>query len=131
MLEFGFWPVVQRIDLLGMAAFVYFTGPGRWSADHESGRAVEPDFAQIAKAVWSLRVAAGVALIVVAFVEKLATPELATAFLADHQNLNVAAQLGIGMSDLEFARLAGAIEVLFGLLLISGALSQAAVLIAG
>jgi hypothetical protein len=35
------------------------------------------------------------------------------------------------MSDLEFARVAGCIEVLFGLLLISGALPQAIVLIAG
>ena len=35
------------------------------------------------------------------------------------------------MSDLEFARVAGAIEVLFGLLVISGALSQACVLLAG
>ena len=35
------------------------------------------------------------------------------------------------MSDLEFARLAGAIEVLFGLLLISGALPQVVVLAAG
>jgi hypothetical protein len=35
------------------------------------------------------------------------------------------------MGDLEFVRLAGAIEVLFGLLLISGALPQAVVLIAG
>ena len=29
--------------------------------------------------------------------------------------------VGLGWSDLEFARVAGAIEVLFGLLLISGA----------
>jgi hypothetical protein len=35
------------------------------------------------------------------------------------------------MSDLEFARFAGAVEVLFGLLLISGALPQAVILIAG
>ncbi len=35
------------------------------------------------------------------------------------------------MSDLEFARVAGATEVLFGLLLISGALPQAIVIIAG
>ena len=35
------------------------------------------------------------------------------------------------MSDREFTRLAGAIELLFGLFIISGALSQAVVLIAG
>ncbi len=75
--------------------------------------------------------AAGVALIVVAFVEKLANPELAVAFLRDHPELNVAAAVGLPLGDLEFVRLAGAIEVLFGLLLLSGALPQAVVIIAG
>src|SRR5688500_2154142 len=42
MLEFGFWEVVQRVDMLGPALFVLIAGPGRWSADHELGRATEP-----------------------------------------------------------------------------------------
>ena len=82
--------------------------------------------------MWALRVGAGLALIVVAFAEKLANPELALAFLADHPDLNVAQADRAGdWSDLEFIRVAGAIEVLFGLLLISGALPQAVVVIAG
>jgi hypothetical protein len=131
MLEFGVSPVLQRIDVLGLAIFVLFAGPGRWSADVELGRVREASPPDVAKAAWALRVGAGVALIVVAFAEKLANPDLAVAFLADHPELNVAQQVGVGMSDLEFARVAGAIEVLFGLLLISGALPQAIVLIAG
>ena len=131
MLEFGFWPVVQRIDLLGLAIFVLLVGPGRWSADFERGTAREFTLPSAAQGIFALRVAAGLALIVVAFVEKLATPDLALAFLAEHPELNVVQQLGIGMSDLEFIRMAGAIEVLFGLLLISGALPQAIILIAG
>jgi hypothetical protein len=131
MIEFGVWDVLQRIDMLGLAGYVLAAGPGRWSADLETGRAVEPSLLDHARAIWSLRVAAGLALIVVAFAEKLATPDLALQFLVDHPQLNVAQQLGLGMSDLEFARLAGGIEVLFGLLLISGALPQACVLIAG
>ncbi len=131
MIEFGVWPVLQRIDLLGLGIYVLVAGPGRWSADLESGRAEEPSLLDHAQAIWALKVAAGVALIVVAFAEKLATPDLAVAFLADHPELNVAQQLGVGMSDLEFARAAGAVEVLFGLLLISGALPQACILIAG
>ncbi len=131
MLEFGPWAVLQRIDVLGLAVFILLCGPGRWSADLELGRAREATLADAAKAIWALRVGAGVALIVVAFAEKLANPELAQAFLAEHAELNVFAQLGLGTSDLEFARIAGAIEVLFGLLLISGALPQAIVLIAG
>jgi len=131
MLEFGVSPVLQRIDLLGLAVFVLLTGPGRWSADHELGRTSEPGTRDTTRAIWALRVGAGLALIVVAFVEKLANPDLALAFLQDHPELNVASELGLGFSDLEFTRLAGAVEVLFGLLLISGALPQAIVIIAG
>ena len=131
MLEFGVSPVLQRVDVLGLALFVALTGPGRWSGDSELGRAVEPSFEAKARAVWSLRVAAGTALIVVAFVEKLANPDLALLFLAEHPDFNIAQLAGIPMGDLEFVRLAGAIEVMFGLLVISGALPQACVLIAG
>jgi uncharacterized membrane protein YphA (DoxX/SURF4 family) len=123
--------VVQRVDLVGLALFVLLTGAGRWSADHEVGRTHEPSLAAQGQAVWALKVCAGTALIVVAFAEKLATPDMAVHFLAGHPEFNVAQQIGLGWSDLEFARVAGAIEVLFGLLVISGALSQACVLIAG
>ena len=131
MVEFGIWPVLQRIDLLGLAVYVLAAGPGRWSADVETGRAAEPTLLDHARAIWALKVAAGLALIVVAFAEKLANPEMALAFLSEHPDFNVAALAGLPMGDLEFVRLAGAIEVLFGLLLISGALPQAIVLIAG
>ena len=131
MLEFGVSPVLQRADLLGLAVFVLLAGAGRWSADEERGAERERGPADLARAVWSLRIGAGVALIVVAFAEKLANPEMALAFLAAHPDFNLAQLAGIPMSDLEFARVAGGIEVLFGLLLISGALPQASVLIAG
>jgi len=128
---FGISPILQRIDLLGLAVFVLVAGAGRWSADFEQGRAGDPSPLAAARAIWALKVGAGVALIVVAFVEKLANPQLALSFLADHPQLNVAQQIGLGLSDLEFIRAAGVIEVLFGLLLISGALPQVCVLVAG
>jgi hypothetical protein len=128
---FGVSAVLQRIDLLGLAVFVLVAGAGRWSADFEQGRAGDPSPLQATRAVWALKVGAGVALIVVAFVEKLANPQLALSFLAEHPQLNVAQQIGLGMSDLAFIRAAGVIEVLFGLLLISGALPQVCVLVAG
>ena len=131
MIEFGVSPVLQRVDVLGLACFVLLTGPGRWSADFELGRAFEPSIEAKARAIWCLRIAAGSALIIVAFVEKLANPDLALHFLAEHPDFNVAQLVGIHLDDLEFVRLAGAIEVLFGLLVISGALPQACVLIAG
>jgi hypothetical protein len=122
MAQFGFTPVLQRVDLLGLAVFVAVAGAGRWSADAELGRVTDPTPLQAARASWALRVGAGLALIVVAFAEKLANPQLALHFLADHEQLNVAHRLGLHMSDLAFIRTAGAIEVLFGLLLISGAM---------
>ena len=131
MAEFGFLPMLQRVDMLGLALFVLLCGAGRWSADHELGRSAEPSPQTAGQAVWALKVCAGVALIVVAFAEKLAVPGMALDFLAHHEQFNLAQQLGLGWSDLEFARVAGAIEVLFGLLVISGALSQACVLAAG
>ncbi len=131
MLEFGFSATIQRVDMLGPALFVLLAGPGRWSADHERGAEAEADGAALQSGVWALRVAVGVALIAVAFAEKLANPELALAFLDQQPSLYVARELGLGMTDLQFVRLAGAIEVLFGLLLISGALPQAVVVIVG
>lgn len=141
MLEFGIGPVLQRVDVLGLAAFILILGPGRWSADFEGGAAADRfklsgaldpiDLKVVARAILALRVAAGGALIVVALYEKLINPELALDFLAEHPNLQVAGQLGLPLSDLDFIRLAGSIEVMFGLLLISGALPQAIVLIAG
>lgn len=131
MLEFGVSPVVQRLDLLGPAIFLLWTGAGRWSADWELGEAKEPSREAIAIAVWWLRVIVGVTLIVVAFVEKLAQPDLALEFLAEYPHFNLARELSLDWSDLAFIRVAGAIEVLFGLLLISGALPQVIVLAAG
>ena len=131
MLEFGFWEVVQRIDMLGPALFVVIAGPGRWSADHELGRALEPTREQIATAVWALKVAVGTGLIVVAFAEKLVDIDRAVAFLHDRPEFNILREVGLPVGDREFVRIAGAVEVLFGLLVISGALAQIGVFIIG
>ncbi len=56
---------------------------------------------------------------------------MALAFLQTHPDFNVAALIGLPIGDLEFVRIAGGVEVLFGLLLISGALPQVCVLVAG
>ncbi len=132
MLEFGFEAVLQRVDVLGLAIFLLLAGPGRWSADHELGRVTEPPLERLGQSVWALKVCVGTALIAVAVVEKLANPELALLF-TDSQGVdfNLLQALGLPVADLEFVRIAGAVEVLFGLLVISGALPQAIVLIAG
>ena len=131
MIAFGVVPVLSRLDLLGLALFVLIAGPGRWSADVETGRAAPTSPDEHARAIWWLKVAAGIALIVVALDEKLVHPQLAVEFLAGHPNFNVVQSLlGIDMSAIEFTRLAASVEVLFGLLLLSGALPQVIVLVA-
>lgn len=131
MIAFGVVPVLSRFDLLGLALFVLIAGPGRWSADVETARTAPTSPNSHAKAIWWLKVAAGIALIVVALDEKLVHPQLAVEFLEDHPNFNVVQSLlGIDMSAIEFTRLASAVEVLFGLLLLSGALPQVIVLVA-
>ena len=132
MLVYGVGPVVQRLDVLGLALFLLFTGGGRWSADEELGRWRGVSEERLGQAIWALRMAAGLALIVVAFAEKLANPELALRF-TDSQGVdfNVAQALGLPVDDVEFVRVAGTIEVLFGLLLLSGALPQLVVVVAG
>jgi hypothetical protein len=132
MLEFGVVPVLARLDLLGLALFLLATGPGRWSADAELGRVRLPGIPELGRGVWALKVAAGSALIVVAFQEKLANPDLARQFLAERPDFNVAHSLfGLDWTDTQFIRVAGAIEVLFGLLVISGRLPQLIVIAAG
>ena len=131
MIEFGFWEIAKRVDMLGPALFVLIAGPGRWSADWELGRAREATREQIRIAVWALKLAVGVALIVVAFAEKLVDPDRAVAFLADRPEFNILREVGLPIGDREFVRVAGCIEVLFGLLVISGALPQIGVFIIG
>ena len=116
MLEFGVEPVLQRIDMLGLAAYVLLAGPGRWSADHERGVARDPSLLDHARAIYALKWCVGLALIFVAIYEKVANPDLALAFLADHPHFNVAQEIGLSWTDVQFTRVAGAIEVLFGLL---------------
>ena len=131
MLEFGVDPVLQRIDVLGLALYVLLAGPGRWSADHERGAATEPTLVDHARAIYALKWCVGLALIFVAIYEKIANPDLALAFLQEHPHFNVAQEIGLGWTDTQFIRVAGAIEVMFGLFVISGAMPQVAVVAAG
>ena len=67
----------------------------------------------------ALGLALGVTLVVVAFTEKLGSPGVAAALLDGHPSLNVLGALSV--SEATFIRLAGAAEVLLGLLLVTRA----------
>lgn len=126
MLPYGVVPILERMDLLGIALFLALLppGPDRWGAAPVAEALVE-------RAVLWLRLLVGGALVVLAFTEKLARPALALAFLDRFPAFNLLRTLGLEVGDVGFVRIAGAIELLFGLLLISGTLPQAAVIVAG
>jgi hypothetical protein len=118
--------LLSAMDLLGVAVFLSFVPP----SDAAFGR-VEPDPATLRRALLALRLGAGGALITLAFAEKLANPALARETLRLYPHLDVFALVGIHVPADTFVAVAGATELLFGLLVISGALPQVAVLVAG
>jgi hypothetical protein len=126
MPSFGVVPVLERMDLLAIALFLWLLppGPDRWGE-------ARGDPAATAAAVLWLRLLTGGALILLAFTEKLARPELARAFLDDFPAFNVLHAVGIDATEDTFIRIAGAVELLFGLLIVSGRLPQVAVIVAG
>jgi uncharacterized membrane protein YphA (DoxX/SURF4 family) len=118
--------MLEAIDLLGIALFLVVLPPSR-----DRYGAVEPSRETAAVAIFALRVCAGLALVVLAFSEKFANPALAREFIGNYPAFDLFDVLGVPLSDDAFIRLAGAIELLFGLLLISGRLPQVAVIVAG
>ena len=127
MLGYGIVPILERIDLLGIALYLSMLPPD----DSRPGGRVEVSIAQITRAVFGLRLLVGGALVVLAITEKLARPDLALEFLERYPAFNILATVGLGVADLTFVRIAGGVELLFGLLIISGALPQVAVIAAG
>jgi hypothetical protein len=118
--------LLSAMDLLGVAVFLAFVPP----SDATFGR-VEPDPATLRRALLGLRLGAGGALITLAFAEKLANPALARETVQLYPQLDVFALVGIHLPADTFVAVAGITELLFGLLVISGALPQIAVLVAG
>jgi hypothetical protein len=123
---YGVVPILERVDLLGVALFLALLPP----ADSPGG-AVDAGPERVRLPLFALRMAAGGSLVILAFTEKLARPHLALALLDRYPAFNVLAAFGAPIDDLTFVRVAGAVELLFGLLLISGALPQVAVIVAG
>jgi uncharacterized membrane protein YphA (DoxX/SURF4 family) len=126
MPSYGIVPILERVDLLGIAVFLAMVPPG-----DTPGGAVDAPLHRLRRALLALRLAAGGALVILAFTEKLARPDLALAFLDKYPAFNILQGLGLRVGDLTFVRVAGGVELLFGLLLISGALPRIAVIAAG
>jgi uncharacterized membrane protein YphA (DoxX/SURF4 family) len=120
-------PILERVDLLGIALFLALLPPD----DSRPGGSIEPDPARVAPALFSLRLLVGGALVILAFTEKLARPELAYAFLDRYPAFNILHAIGLDVGNAAFIRIAGGVELLFGLLIVSGALPQVTVIVAG
>jgi uncharacterized membrane protein YphA (DoxX/SURF4 family) len=80
--------------------------------------------------VTALRVLTGLALVIVAFSEKLLNPELSSAFLRQYPHFNVLHSLfgWAWVSDRFFGDLAGVVEATIGILLITGVLTRVVIL---
>ena len=123
---YGVVPILERMDLLGIALFLAILPPS-----DTTGGEVDPDLDRLARALLALRLLVGGSLVVLAFTEKLARPELALAFLDRFPAFNILQTVGLDIGDAAFVRIAGGVELLFGLLIISGAMPQLAVVLAG
>jgi hypothetical protein len=117
--------LLECANLAAVAAFLVVVPPG--PDDH--GRAA-PRVRDLRLALLLMRVGVGCALIALAFTEKLTHPALALETLEHYPALNVFSLVGIPVPDEAFVAIAGATELLFGLLVISGALPQVTVLVA-
>lgn len=119
---YGVLPVLERADLLGAAIYLAFAR-GRGATSEERAQ-VNPS------AATAMRVLTGLALILLAFTEKLLNPDLARAFLDLEPTFDIYAQLGIFTTD-QFIWTAAAIELTLGALLVAGRLPRLTVVLVG
>lgn len=117
--------LLESAGLVGIAGFLLVVPP----TNTLLGRA-NPDAAHLRIALLALRVGVAVALITLAFSEKFTNPELASRTLETYPELDVFGLVGLDVDHDTFIAVAGAVELLFGLLVLSGALPQVAVLVA-
>jgi uncharacterized membrane protein YphA (DoxX/SURF4 family) len=112
-------------NLAAVAAFLVVLPPGE-----DAYGAAYPTRDQLRAALLVLRLGVGAALIVLAFTEKLTNPAMAIDTLQQFPALDVFGLVGLDVAPETFVVIAGATELLFGLLVISGAFPQVAVLVA-
>jgi uncharacterized membrane protein YphA (DoxX/SURF4 family) len=117
--------LLECANLAAVAAFLVVLPP---SANRHG--AVAYDARRTRTALLVLRLGVGVALIALAFTEKFTNPVMAMHTLEEYPALDVFALVGIHLSPEAFVAVAGSVELLFGLLVLSGALPQVAVLVA-
>ena len=123
MQPFSFESILEQVHILGIAIFLFITGRGEVSIDRvfRQQRALQVREAP-AVALSLLRICMGVGIAFGALTEKLLDPALAGALLADRPFLNVLA--AVGLTNGQFAYLAGLVELVIGIVIISGQLTR-------
>ena len=117
--------LLETAGLLGIALFLAVLPP----SDGTFGR-VDATPLQLRWGLFALKALVAVALTALAFSEKFTNPELARNTLEAYPQLDVFGMVGLDVPVDVFIAVAGAVELLFGLLVLSGALPQVAVLVA-
>jgi hypothetical protein len=117
--------LLECANLAAVAGFLLVLSPG---SDRYGAVAASPERTRWALLV--LRAGVGIALVALAFSEKLTNPVMAMHTLEEFPALDVFAWVGIHLTPETFVAVAGSVELLFGLLVLSGALPQVAVLVA-
>jgi hypothetical protein len=117
--------LLECANLAAIAGFLVLAPAG---ADRHGATAVTGT--QLRWAVFVLRAGVGIALVALAFTEKFTNPTMARETLDHFPALNVFSIVGLHVPTDTFIVIAGSIELLFGLLVLSGALPQVAVLVA-
>jgi uncharacterized membrane protein YphA (DoxX/SURF4 family) len=123
MMPFSFESILEQVHILGIAVFLFITGPGRISADarRHADRALAHRDAPAA-ALLLLRLAMGFGIAYGALTEKLLNPALAQTLLDERPFLNVLR--GVGVGDPTFVWLAGVAELAIGVVVLSGQVTR-------
>ncbi len=123
MVPFSIENILEQVHILGIAVFLFIAGPGRVSLDAQrrDARSIE-DANAPAAAINLLRIAMGFGIAYGALTEKLLNPALAQALLNQSPFLNVLRPFGV--SDPAFIWLAGATELVIGVVILSGQITR-------
>src|SRR4051812_28426996 len=119
MIVFGPLRLLEHTEIFGIGFFLFATGRGPLAFDMVLNRLHRPLPKLIPYAVPVLRVSLGIGLTLVALTEKIWNIPMGLAFLADH-HFNFFPFIGLAIDDKQFLLIAGTIELIVGLMLITG-----------
>jgi len=117
------WSPLDALQLAyygGISAVVFVANAGRTSGASDAPLLT----ARGERAIFTLRVLAGLAFLCIALGDKIWNPDLGLAFLQKYPHFNVLRLAGFDVSDATFALGAGVIETAAGMLLLSGFLTR-------